>query len=991
MALDGGSWLAAFVVGTVFRLGVVSVEVPWRELLILVVATIVVHAAVGRATRLYDGRFPIGSLNDAVGLFRTWVATIPFVLLLNYVVLSRPVPSLAMVAALALALLQMVGGRIVWRLANDRRFNVKPTRPGRRVIVVGAGEGGEQIIRSMRRDPGQLYEPVGIVDDSPRKAKRVLDGVPVLGTRDDIERLATELSADVLLIAIPSAGTDLIGELSDIGSRAGLDVKILPSTHEILGMLGINDIREVTEAELLGRHEVEVDIDSIARYVTGRRVLVTGAGGSIGSELSRQLSALEPSELMLLDRDETALHGLQLSMDGRALLDSPNLIVADIRDRDRMLEIFEHRRPEVVFHTAALKHLTLLEQNPDEGAKTNVLGTRNLLEAARATGVDHFVNVSTDKAANPTSVLGSTKRVAECLTATMAQETSLPYVSVRFGNVLGSRGSVLPTFRSQIAAGGPVTVTDAEATRYFMTIPEAVRLVLQAGAIGRPGEIMILDMGEPVRIIDMARRLIQHMDPSVEIEITGLRSGEKKDEILIGNDEIAVVREHERVMHAVGQPIAAEMLSLVDLDDARGLTAALSMSDARSVALVGGPSSGPGGSETSTPSRPSSPSMPSQALPSEGSDRIFLSAPDVRGREIELVTDSIESNWLAPVGPHLDAFEKEVAERCGTKHAVALSSGTAALHLALMEAGVGAGDEVLCASFTFAGSANPICYLGAKPVFIDSERTSWNIDPALVEVELKAAAKRGKLPAAVLAVDLYGATADYTALTQLCGEYGVPIIEDAAEALGSRHDLGPAGSLGQSGIVSFNGNKIVTASGGGALVTDSDEIAQRVRYLATQAKQPVRHYEHVEVGFNYRMSNVMAAVGRAQLETLDERIAERKAVSQFYREIFDGVSGVEFLVPPPWGDSNHWLTCLTLDENAPIDRDGLIDQLELANIESRPVWKPMHLQPVFASERAQLTGVSEWIFERGVCLPSGSGMSSADFERISTVISRCLR
>ncbi|MFN3216421.1 MAG: polysaccharide biosynthesis protein [Acidimicrobiales bacterium] len=318
---------------------------------------------------------------------------------------------------------------------------------------------------------------------------------------------------------------------------------------------GVGPARVLDERDLLGRSEIDTDDRGIAAIVTGRRVLVTGAGGSIGSELCRQLHRFAPASLVMVDRDESALHAVELSIAGRALFESRDVVVADIRDRERMLEVFVEHRPHVVFHAAALKHLPLLELYPGEGWKTNVGGTSNVLDAAAAVGVERFVNVSTDKAADPTSVLGHTKRVAERLTAHTAHRTRLPYVSVRFGNVLGSRGSVLEAFRSQAARGGPLTVTHPEATRYFMLIEEAVHLVLQAATIGGPGEALILDMGTPVRIDDVARRIAAESAEAVEVVYTGLRPGEKLHERLIGADEVGQTRVHPLISHVAVTPL----------------------------------------------------------------------------------------------------------------------------------------------------------------------------------------------------------------------------------------------------------------------------------------------------------------------------------------------------------------------------------------------------------------------------------------------------
>jgi len=377
-----------------------------------------------------------------------------------------------------------------------------------------------------------------------------MQGVPGLGGRRDIARAAEATGAEALVIAIPSAGPGLIREVRDAARDAGLAVKVLPGVSELLGhQASVRDIRDIDVHDLLGRRAVQTDLGAIAGYVTGKRVLVTGAGGSIGSELCRQLHTYGPAELIMLDRDESALHEVQLSIHGRALLDSPEVVLCDIRDQSAIDQVFLDRRPEVVFHSAALKHLPMLEQYPTEAMKTNVLGTANVLKASQMVEVERFVNISTDKAADPTSVLGYSKRVAERLTASVAEQAPGCYLSVRFGNVLGSRGSVLRAFTSQIASGGPVTVTHPDVTRYFMTVQEAVQLVIQAAAIGSDGEVLILDMGEPVRILDVAKQLIDQSGADIEIVFTGLREGEKMHEHLYGDGEAGNRPVHPLVSH----------------------------------------------------------------------------------------------------------------------------------------------------------------------------------------------------------------------------------------------------------------------------------------------------------------------------------------------------------------------------------------------------------------------------------------------------------
>jgi dTDP-4-amino-4,6-dideoxygalactose transaminase len=363
--------------------------------------------------------------------------------------------------------------------------------------------------------------------------------------------------------------------------------------------------------------------------------------------------------------------------------------------------------------------------------------------------------------------------------------------------------------------------------------------------------------------------------------------------------------------------------------------------------------------------------------------RIYLSPPDVRGLERQLILDAIDSNWIAPLGPDLDAFEEEVADATGVAHAVGVTSGTAALHLALHEMGIGPGDEVLVATLTFAACANAVRYTGAQPVFVDADSGTWTLSVELTEEELDARARAGRLPKAAIVVDLYGQCADYDRLLPLFDSYGVPVIEDAAEALGATYRSRLAGSFGHCGVVSFNGNKIVTASSGGMFLCQDPVLAARVRHLATQAREPVVHYEHTEVGFNYRLSNLLAAFGRGQLATLGERIKRRRQVNASYRQALAELPGVGFMPIADYGQPNHWLTCITIDQRLAGTTPELLRQhLERTNIESRPTWKPLHLQPAFAEAARRVDGTSEDIFERGLCLPSGSGMTDEQLERV---------
>ncbi|NOZ70959.1 MAG: aminotransferase class I/II-fold pyridoxal phosphate-dependent enzyme [Chloroflexi bacterium] len=357
------------------------------------------------------------------------------------------------------------------------------------------------------------------------------------------------------------------------------------------------------------------------------------------------------------------------------------------------------------------------------------------------------------------------------------------------------------------------------------------------------------------------------------------------------------------------------------------------------------------------------------------------------GLEQQFVQEAFDSNWIAPLGAQVNAFEQEFAEVVGAKHALALSSGTAGIHLALILADVGRNDEVLVSTLTFVASANPVVYLGAKPVFIDSERTSWNMDPALLAETLSRKAQQGKLPKAVVLVHLYGQSADIDSISEICEYYGVTLIEDAAEALGASYKGRSPGVFGKTGIFSFNGNKIITTSGGGMLVSDDAKLIDHARRLATQARDTAPHYEHSEIGYNYRMSNVLAAIGRGQLRVLEDRVRRKREIFAFYQQALSDLPGIEFMPEAPWGRATRWLTVVTIDPAVfGVSREDVRLALEAADIESRPLWKPMHVQPVFRECEFVGNGVAEDIFEKGLCLPSGTAMTEAELNRVVAVI-----
>jgi FlaA1/EpsC-like NDP-sugar epimerase len=566
-AADIVTWSVCLIAASFLRLGDTMPPDFWARAWLIIAGAAVAQLVIGFSTSLYRTRWRVGSFEEMAALARA-VVLVDLILVVMVVGSSvHPVPMGAVIGGGALSLILTGAARSMWRLNNERKR--PPADGAERVVVFGAGDGGMQLIDALLADPAQVYVPVALLDDDPGKASLRLRHLRVSGGRTQIQATAAAAGADTLIIAIPTADSELIRVLSDLAAEAGLAAKVLPPVSryiETAGPVVAEDVRPVTEADLLGRHVVDTEIESVAGYLKGRRVLVTGAGGSIGSELCRQIARFEPERLVLLDRDETGLHQVQLSIEGRALLDSRRLVVCDIRDRPALDAVFDEHQPEVVFHAAALKHLPLLEMWPAEAVKNNLHGTRHVLDAAVRVGVERFVNISTDKAADPCSVLGYTKRLAEGLTSAAGSVATGTYLSVRFGNVLGSRGSVLTSFRAQIEAGGPVTVTDPCVARYFMMVEEAVQLVVQAGALGRSGEALVLDMGQPVRLADVAERLIQQSGRAIDIVYTGLRSGEKLQEDLFGSGEVDQRRVHPLISHVCVPPVDLATLAKLEVD-----------------------------------------------------------------------------------------------------------------------------------------------------------------------------------------------------------------------------------------------------------------------------------------------------------------------------------------------------------------------------------------------------------------------------------------
>ena len=580
---DAAVWLAALLAAAKTTEDLPGAGAWVTRLSCLALAVCLACAGCGLAAGLYRGRHQRGSLDEVAGVSIAAGLTALCIVAAGLVLIpGQHAPLETAAGAGTIALLAMLGARYAAFAVRQRSRT--PATSAEKIIVFGAGSAGAQLVQQLIGQHNAEYRPVAMLDDDPAKRRLRIRGIPVVGDRSQLAAAAASTGARVLVIAIARAGGPVIRDLTRAAEACGLAPKVIPSVKELLsGGARIDGVRDPRITDLLGRRPVETDLAAVAGHFAGKRILVTGAGGSIGSELCRQLHRLGPAELIMLDRDESALHAVQLALYGRALLDSDQAALADIRDPHRVRQIFDQFRPEIVFHAAALKHLPLLERYPAEALKSNVLGTLTVLDAAAAYGAQSFVNISTDKAADPVCVLGYSKRIAERLTAFMAGQTGGGYLSVRFGNVLGSRGSVLTSMSAQVAAGGPVTVTHPEVCRYFMTADEAVQLVLQAAVIGSGGEVLVLDMGDQVRIADMARRLVATAASDVDIVYTGLRPGEKLTEDLLGQDEVDERPHHPLIRHVPAAPLSPEAVTSLDAttadDELRSALAFCSESD----------------------------------------------------------------------------------------------------------------------------------------------------------------------------------------------------------------------------------------------------------------------------------------------------------------------------------------------------------------------------------------------------------------------------
>ncbi|KMY51048.1 nucleoside-diphosphate sugar epimerase/dehydratase [Peribacillus loiseleuriae] len=548
-------------------LHVYTILVLWISAITLLIS----HHLFASIYRLYQKAWEYASVGELIAIVKAVTFSIAVTAMIQFI-LTQDVYFRVLGITWMIHMLLIGGSRFSWRVLRDRFISPNPNK--KRTLIVGAGSAGTMVARQLLKNSDTDLYPITFVDDDPNKYKLQIYGIEVRGNIQDIPQLVEELNIENIVIAIPSLQKQEIKRIYEECAKTKAKTKIMPLIEDLVtGRVSVNQIRDVQVEDLLGRDPVELDMSTISEKLTGKTVLVTGAGGSIGSEICRQIAQFQPQTLLLLGHGENSIYLIDMELRKKYTEEFEIIpIIADVQDRTRIFDIMFEYKPDVVYHAAAHKHVPLMEYNPMEAVKNNIFGTRNVAEAADAFGVRNFVLVSTDKAVNPPNVMGATKRFAEMIIQNLAKESKTKFVAVRFGNVLGSRGSVIPLFKKQILAGGPVTVTDPEMTRYFMTIPEASRLVIQAGALARGGEVFVLDMGEPVKIVDLAKNLITLSGYTIEeigIQFSGIRPGEKLFEELLNENEVQTKQVFPKIHIGKAEPMEKEELysTIVNLLD----------------------------------------------------------------------------------------------------------------------------------------------------------------------------------------------------------------------------------------------------------------------------------------------------------------------------------------------------------------------------------------------------------------------------------------
>lgn len=847
----------------------------------------------------------------------------------------------------------------------------------KKVLIIGAGQGGKLLASEILAT--QEYDILGFLDDDKKLFNTKIYDHKVLGNINSLSKLALALKPEEIFIAIPSLQGEKLEKIISEIQGLNLKIQIMPGIFESINyqtskLVPAGKLRPLEIGDLLDRQKIILDIENISRYLSNKVILITGAGGSIGSELTRRISEYNPKRLILLDNYENHLYELQQE------LNNPNnrYIIADIKEKIRLNQIFKKYKPEIIFHAAAHKHVPLMETEPQEAVKNNILGSSNLIELAVLHDVERFIFISTDKAICPTSIMGATKRFTE----NQILSTNAPkivFAIVRFGNVLGSFGSVIPLWQKQLLMGKSISVTDKKMTRFFMTIPEAVQLVIQAGAMAKNSSIFVLKMGKPYKIIDLAEKFLRlsGFNPDTRIDITGIRPGEKLNESLNEEEEKIEDSDHPMIMEIKKnrqnfQKIK-EILSIFEKE----------ICQLNQVEIE----------ELLKKAIPTYQEHQAMKKPKISSNVIHFSPPYLGREEAQAVSDVVKSGWLT-TGSKTQEFEKNFALYHQTDFALAVNSATAGLHLSMLSLGIGPGDEVIVPSYTFAACANTVCWAGAKPVFADITKTGFLIDP--IDIERKITKKTK----AIMVVHFGGQMAQMDSIGKIAKAHNLKIIEDCAHSPGAKFDGRLAGTIGDAGVFSFYANKNMTTAEGGMVITKNAEMAEKIQVLRLHgmskdafdrySKSGSWAYEITEAGFKCNLTDLASSIGLIQLRKLDQMNKKRAQVARNYSDSLSQNDHLELPTILPNRESVWHLFPILVD---PKRRNKIIEQLKDFNIITSVHFIPLHLQPFYRRKFGYNKGdlpISEQVFEREISLPMHPGLEQEQISYISQVINYLL-
>jgi len=808
-----------------------------------------------------------------------------------------------------------------------------------RVLIVGAGEAGEELLEELIKHFSRRYKVAGFIDDDPQKKGKNVNGVPLVGTVDDIALKTRELNIREVFIAIPSADGKTIRRVVDECRKEKVIFKIIPRTLEIVeGKVKIHQVRQIRVQDLLGRAILKSDQQQLRKSLKGKRILVTGAAGSIGSELMRQLVQLSPELVFGTDWRESELYFLERELENLQSAGNFQVFICNVQDNGRVKQLIESVRPNIVFHAAAYKHVPVMQDSPTEAVKNNVLGTQNLARVAYDAGVEKFVNVSTDKAVNPSSVMGATKLLTEQLVSQLNNGGKTKYISVRFGNVLDSEGSVIPLFEKQITQGGPVTITDMDMARYFMTIPEAVQLVLQASVLGKGGEVFILDMGERIKIIDLAELMIRLAgfipEEDIKIKVIGKRAGEKINEELLNEQEQMMKTENKKIYRISVEQLPPNVLNQVVSDLRRAIVSNDDDQVYDALKIV-------------------APNLQDNTIP--------LTRASIGKEEVEAVTRVLESGWLT-MGNETAKFEEMFADYVGAKHAVAVNSCTSGLFLALKALGIGPGDEVIVPSFTFASSVSTIVHAGAMPVFADINREEGFV--MTQETFERALTEKTK---ALIPVHYGGNRAGI--------ETNLPIIEDSAHLIPRKGNNNNAFAVSYS----FYATKNMTTGEGGMITVKSKRVYEWLKKarLHGLSKDAWKRYDAkskwvytVEFpGYKFNTTDINSALGRVQLTKLRGFERRRVEVVGLYNRLLELNNKGTHLYP-------------ILVEN----RDKFLSYMKENRVGCSFHFTPLHLEPAFKKYTRRKLPVTEYVGRRIVTLPLDAVITDKEVRKVVNLV-----